>query len=340
MSTNNPPPADPQAVPAPMLQGPKRQHYLPQFYLEGFTAEDGCLAVFDRSTSGIRRQKPVNTAVVGHMYTVTDGEGRQRFELEAGLSQIESLAAVHIRDLIATGRLTNEARTSISHFIGLLAVRTPEFIEGIRKFSGSMIKDVTQRTFTCPASLAERLRADPEHAGKDNIEIERLAADIVEFAQAGDFDIKTNSEWAVTMALPLGEVIAPLLFDRNWTLVTAEHRSAFVTSDAPVALTSVMPAGTRGIYGGTGFGSPDALVFAPLSSTHAIAIFGAGQNFHRTTADSIKVRSINRGIAKSCQRFLLGRHDKLVSSVATDTNLATTKWKPKFSVNGHSGNTP
>lgn len=33
----------------PLLNGPKRQHYLPKFYLEGFT-RDGMVAVFDRDT--------------------------------------------------------------------------------------------------------------------------------------------------------------------------------------------------------------------------------------------------------------------------------------------------
>jgi hypothetical protein len=58
----------------PLLQGPKRHHFLPQFYLEGF-ARDGLVALFDREKNEIRLQQPLNTAVIGHFYTLKDGKG-------------------------------------------------------------------------------------------------------------------------------------------------------------------------------------------------------------------------------------------------------------------------
>src|SRR2546423_12733762 len=74
--------AEAEATPRPpMLTGPKRQHFLPRFYLDGFT-RDGLVAVFDREKNEIRLQQPVNTAVIGHFYTMEDEEGRRRFELE------------------------------------------------------------------------------------------------------------------------------------------------------------------------------------------------------------------------------------------------------------------
>lgn len=70
----------------PQLTGPKRQHFLPKFYFEGF-AKDGMIALFDRELNEIRVQAPVNTCVVGHFYTLEDAEGRKRFELEELLSK-------------------------------------------------------------------------------------------------------------------------------------------------------------------------------------------------------------------------------------------------------------
>ena len=39
----------------PLLSGPKRQHFLPEFYLKGFTKND-MIAVFDRELNEIRVQ--------------------------------------------------------------------------------------------------------------------------------------------------------------------------------------------------------------------------------------------------------------------------------------------
>ena len=55
----------------PQLTGPKRQHFVPRFYLEQFVSGEA-LAVFDRTTGSIRWQVPDDTAVIGHLYTFED----------------------------------------------------------------------------------------------------------------------------------------------------------------------------------------------------------------------------------------------------------------------------
>lgn len=84
------PAAEPQAT-KPLLTGPKRQHFLPRFYLENFSV-NGLVAVYDREQDVVRLQQPVNTGVIGHFYTMEDAEGRKRFELEQFLSEYEGKA--------------------------------------------------------------------------------------------------------------------------------------------------------------------------------------------------------------------------------------------------------
>ena len=113
---------DPTTGAAPMLQGPKRQHYVPKFYLEGFTKE-GLLAVYDRKNDTAGLQQPLNTGVIGHFYTVKDAQGRKRFEVEAMLSEVEAKAAPVIARLAAGGEITDEQRSDFSVFLALAAVR-------------------------------------------------------------------------------------------------------------------------------------------------------------------------------------------------------------------------
>jgi len=80
----------------PLLKGPKRQHYLPRFYLDGF-ATDGLVSVYDREKDEVRRQQPKDTAVIGRFYTMEDAQGRRRYEIEALLSEYEGKASPVIK---------------------------------------------------------------------------------------------------------------------------------------------------------------------------------------------------------------------------------------------------
>ncbi len=46
--------------PEPILSGPKRQHYLPCFYLKGF-GKDDYVCIFDRDTGKIRSKNVMDT---------------------------------------------------------------------------------------------------------------------------------------------------------------------------------------------------------------------------------------------------------------------------------------
>jgi hypothetical protein len=55
-----------------MAKPSRRHHYLPQFYLQNYTGQDGLLCLFDRETKTFRKQQPLNTALERDFYTVTD----------------------------------------------------------------------------------------------------------------------------------------------------------------------------------------------------------------------------------------------------------------------------
>lgn len=93
----------------PVLQGPKRQHFLPRFYLDRF-CRDGFLALFDRETRVYRTQQPSNTGVIGHFYTFEDDQGRKRFDIEELFARVENIAAPEIACLASKENLTEEQK--------------------------------------------------------------------------------------------------------------------------------------------------------------------------------------------------------------------------------------
>lgn len=316
----------------PLLTGPKRQHFLPRFYLEGFAADDGCLAVYDRDKNEIRRQQPVNTGVAGHLYTVTDEQGRKRFELEAALSQVEGDAAKHLPTLMTGGTLSADGRAAIAHFLALLSVRTPEFIESIQAMNGGIVRHVAKLMMSDEASVVRQIKDDPKHADKSPEELREFAAGVADFVKGDDYVVTTDREYAVTLALRMADAITPHIYQRQWTVWTAPPRTSFVTADAPVVLTTLgPPSGPR--WMGVGFGSADALVIVPLSAAHALTIWGEGMGTNRLSIDRDLARRVNLDVARRCQRFLLARDDAHALSISRAANLAQTQWKPKFDSN-------
>lgn len=85
---------------------------------------------------------------------------------------------------------------------------------------------------------AERaLRKSPEHAELGWVEMLKMAHDMVDFTERGDYEVETDPQWAVTVALPLGEEIAQIMAERHWRVLKAPTASAFVIADAPMVLT-------------------------------------------------------------------------------------------------------
>jgi hypothetical protein len=123
--------------PKPLLDGPKRQHYLPRFYLEGF-ASDGLVAVYDRQKNEVRRQQPKDTTVIGHFYTMEDAEGRRRFEVEALLSEYESKASPVIKKLAIKETISADERSDLAIFMALGAMRTPDIVESLQLMNSDM----------------------------------------------------------------------------------------------------------------------------------------------------------------------------------------------------------
>lgn len=124
----------------PHLSGPKRQHYVPRFYLDGFTDSGGKLAVFDRTTGDTRIQTPENSGLIGHFYSFEDKQGRRRFDIEAMFNAVETLAAPVICKLDCRETLKAEEFDPLISFIALAALRTPAAIEDAKAVHAGVVR--------------------------------------------------------------------------------------------------------------------------------------------------------------------------------------------------------
>jgi hypothetical protein len=316
----------------PMLKGPKRQHFLPRFYLDGFT-KDGLVAVFDRDKDEIRRQQPINTAVIGHFYTMKDVDGHQRFELEALMAEYEGKARPVIDKLVAAApELNADERSNLSIFIALAATRTPDMVNSVQALNGELVKHAAKMLFSDADEMFAKLRGDEAFASESDDEL-RIQADLmVHMAHNDGFTVETDEKWAVGRAIEMAFAAAPHFAGRHWRVVHRNHdKRSFVTCDAPVYLNTVEPR-PNSIYG-VGYGSPDAFISFPLHQSCVLEMFGHSGLLEHKVVNQDYMRMANLHFAKHCQRFVVGRDEALVKSLAENLGLARTKWQPKFSVN-------
>lgn len=320
-----------------LLSGPKRQHFLPRFYLEGFT-KNGELAVYDRESDDVRVQTPVNTGVIGHLYTMEDEEGRKRYELEAFLSEWEGKASQVIPKLSSGGRITDDERSELAIFIALAAFRTPDHIDSVMAASSGLFGEMARQMFSDVESAKASIRDTPLAPATEE-ELDREARDLVEFAKSGRYKVTTNQKWAVEIAIRTAFAVAPCLIDRDWLVLhRPDDRHSFITTDSPVVLTTVVPRESP-LYG-VGFGNADALVIFPLDQTSVLAMFGDGGGFAHVASMGERMRHINLAAADRCQRFVIGRDRVLVRSLADRLRLNTRKWSPKMQMSGFPGRSP
>lgn len=314
----------------PLLNGPKRQHFLPRFYLAGFCRGE-LLAVYDRDRDEVRHQKPEATGVIGHFYTFEDDQGRKRYEVEQILAEQEAKAAPIIRKLVAKQSLTDDERCDLAIFIALGMCRTPDHIDSIKAVNGQMIKHVARVMFSDLEHVKEIVRRDKTGAVSDEA-LEHEAKALIEFAHSDAYNVQTDPQWALGMAMEMHATIAPILAGRDWHVQHRESdKHSFITSDSPCVLTTVAPRLNK--FYGVGVANSDALVIFPLSESCTLMMFGHGGDFRHGVASGEEIRWHNLMVAERCQRFLIGRDAALVGALARHLGLGKRQWRPKMRCN-------
>jgi uncharacterized protein DUF4238 len=118
----------------------KDQHYIPKFYLKGFTDKKGVLWVCEKFKP-IRPSKPKLEAHRADYYTHSE-QGKRDETAENVLKEVESRVAPIIRKLANPQYvLTPENAAHLITFVAFMFVRVPSWREALDKMSARVAKD-------------------------------------------------------------------------------------------------------------------------------------------------------------------------------------------------------
>ena len=211
----------------------KRHHYLPQFYLQGFTGADGLLCLFDRETKTFRKQAPVITAFENDFYTTTDRQGAKSDGLEKMFSKLECAARGVITRLDArqTGWRDEQERVSFAIFLALFYSRTPAF----HKEQTALAEQLYRSWMKANHPTAEITAQWCEEMAKETGEPvdKETAAELFKAVRDDDYDVEIPRQHIIRLMGDAALHLARVLLTLNWSFVIAPPDLAFITSDAP-----------------------------------------------------------------------------------------------------------
>ena len=209
---------------------PRRHHYLPQFYLNYFTNNDGYFYIFDEEKSEIRKQTPINTALEKDLYTVKQSNGEDSYLLEKIFSEYESQAKILFEKIKKQEELCYEEKYIMSFFVALMQTRTPSAIEN----TADLFQQITEKH-------AQIIMQFPEFRKK--MELDRQKEGLEAFTDeeykklCENTHLKINPQYALSISISKIGHLALIYAQQNWLFLCIDIPDRyFITTDSPFML--------------------------------------------------------------------------------------------------------
>jgi hypothetical protein len=248
---------------SPLTGQPRRHHYVPQFYLAGFTknnSKKGDLHVLDKERGKTWKSTPRGTAHKWDFHAIDAGPDGDAMAIEKALGRLEGQWSASLASVIASESLPDgDSFGDLMMFLAFMAVRVPRIRDILSDFIDRVSKAEIQLMLATSEGKSHfrRSLADLGHAMSDE-EFEQL----VQFGRSGQYDVNFEQTWHVQEMVRMAATLAPLLSLRKWCLwVTANTAPDFICSDSPVAPTWAIP--MPGPIS-PAFGTPNTIVSVPL----------------------------------------------------------------------------
>lgn len=282
----------------------KRHHYIPQFYLKGFSSDEKHLFVLDKEASKeerFRYQTINSIAFQKHLYTYQT-KSRKKETLEDMFSQIEGRAATVIRKAELKQDLTDQERNDFSLFLSFLWIRVPYSKKEFERSTQQLYEKIARKSVVMTPK--KNLKEFFEKRGKNLTDKE--IDDLVDFAineKRSKITVTVPHSYWIKQMLLLGVDIAPALEIADWEFRVATKSFAFVTSDNPFLL---LPNRPLDPFEGLGLLTPGAKKVIPISAKICLVIHEPQKSPRTvyTEADKPFFRKINNWIVKYSYRFV------------------------------------
>lgn len=299
---------------------PKKHHYLPQFYLKGFSQDASHLHIFDKKVKNedvhFRYQTTEKIAFENNLYTYRTKDLKKE-TLEDFFSQIESMAKKVITKLENKKDITPKQRGHLALFIALLWFRTPTWKTETLGMQNELAEKMIRMRYRFPQQkelMRDFFKKEGKHFTDEELD------DLVDFAvnpKRSKIVIKFPPEYWIKQMLTLANDVYTYLAHCGWEVKHATKKYAFLTSDNPVLL---IPSEKPHPFYGVGLFTLGVKKTIPLAANLYLAMHEPQEKlvlFH-TIADKEFCKQANVWTMRNAERLVfspvLGKIEKMIKT--------------------------
>ena len=249
-----------------------RHHYIPQFYLKGFSDpnQQNHIWRYSKDNSEQISISIKDACVQSHYYSFTMTDGERNSEMAENFFQsIEDDAANILRKIKSRSDLSTDERAYFSNFIAFQLTRVPAFRNWILESKAYLMKRVMQFSAAYKESFEIMVKNVCEKEG-----IEIIPDKVREFCLGGNYDIEYPEESSLQFVLKLALDVAKIIYNMNWGFIHSPAGAYFITSDNPVFLADLL----QNPDSPFGVGLLDRDIELTLPLTKEICFLGSWQN--------------------------------------------------------------
>lgn len=212
-------------------------HYIPQFYLRGFSAGVGRQAqvfAFDKDTKKSFTTLVRNIGSKRHFNRV-DAHGVGPDHIEDAMAEIEAKIAPHLQQVIGARAFPSfEHFSSIMNLIALLSVRNPRLRGNISDFH----KEIVERTMSLSLSSKEIWDSQTEQMREGGVSVEEdlTYEDMKHFHDEKSYEVVIDQTHLIGIELQMVDTVLEQLSQRRWCFAVAPEGHQFITCDDPTVL--------------------------------------------------------------------------------------------------------
>jgi hypothetical protein len=284
---------------------PKRHHYVPRFYLAGFTqerAKDGRLHVFDLREGKQRTGTPNGEGRETDLYTI---DHAQPHSVEGMFAKIEGLFVTILRQIEDSRSLPADDKqlSELLTFVALQSARVPK----LRRMREQYYDATARVILDTVAQSDETFDAAMRQMAASGVPVANTSRGKL-LAALPNLRFQINPSTLIRDMLWASEAVNDLLCMRKWALLVAEPGVPdFVTSDNPVSLVPTRRTTPHAL----GFAMPHTAVFYPL--TPRLALHGTFEGRQRRVVSlrSEQVAAVNLATILAAQRFVWSRRKRI-----------------------------
>jgi hypothetical protein len=258
-------------------------HYLPQYYLRGFSTDKRTVYQVEKSTSKHYVRQITDLALIRELHEIGDDFEAGPLALEKRLAQTDAVHSAHLAEVLNGGIRDAAVRANLIQILAALRMRVPSVKSHIDRSFESTVRATLKAI-----DLSGELPSPTEH---------------IDMASSPDDLTFSGTNWKyldIMSRMAANEKLLTTLADMRATLYRAPAGMSFLTCDQPVSL---YHADLTGEPSGASPATPGVEISLPLSSRMLLLLDHQVGEDSECEATPQQVPEFNRRtvvMAKSC----------------------------------------